>query len=523
MYGLPKVHKDPKSWAIPMILPKIRPILAGVNSHTYFFEKVMSSILQPIADNLEFSLSSSLDIKSLLLNLKSSDASANFMITTLDVESLYPSIPIQEGIEFVGNQIDKWYSNKLNQLVITSMQNLLSILLKNNTLKFDNKYYIQNCGTAMGMAFAPAYANIFLDQIDIKANDHPLAPILYTRYLDDILCIYQHSEIEFQQYYQYLNNINPAIKFTVEKLSKKVNYLDLSIDITDIKFPKFTLYQKNSSINNMVDFASGHSINILLATIQGYIHKIYTYNNNIVDIKDQLKNLESKLHDKHYPDYFFNNQLDLVQKRLLINESNNLIIGKIKCYSEGCDYCKCISNNRIIHCNLYKNLIISQNYNCSVKNFTFIIQCKCCDQKIISHFQFEFKKFIAKCIYNFNQNKTFLNITQHFRSHVYINKFNTHNIHEYLHIHIIKHFPLKKDIDLSQFIKLKNNTPLNSKFSWDNLPSKNFDKVHYITHSHELEEIILTIRRKYKIKNINTYTNYKNQLKNILTQKLKRL
>jgi hypothetical protein len=518
MYGLPKVHKEPKTWAIPFLIPKIRPIIAGVNSHTYFFEKVLTSILQPIAENLKYTLNSSLQLKSLLMNIENY---SNLLLFTLDVESLYPSIPIQEGIDIVSNRIKEWYEKRYNPLLIESMIGILTILLKNNTLQFDNKCYLQICGTAMGMAFAPAYANIYMDNVDRVANNHQLSPLLYVRYLDDILCVYQHTEAEFTDYYNFLNNINPAIKFTVECLSKKVNYLDLTIDINN-QLPKFSLFQKNTIINNMVDFSSNHSIDTLLATIQGFIFKIYNYNNDSSLIKLQLDNLAKKLEDKNYPGYVFNTQLKKVQDRLMIDSKNNKIVGKIKCCNE-CKYCVSISEANTSHCKLHHYLLITQNYNCKVSNFTFIAQCKLCNIKIISHYHESFRKLMANSIKNLNANLEFHQLNKHWRSHDENIKLNLSNFYKVYQFHIVKHFSLKNKLDLTFYNKLRNGNDNNENYIWNNLKVNNFDKAHYITHSPEIERIILTIKKKYNIKNISTYSNYKNQLKNILTRKLKKV
>ena len=125
----------------------------------------------------------------------------------------------------------------------------------------------------------------------------------------------------------------------------------------------------------MVEFTSKHSINTLAATIQGFIYKIYNYNTEIEEINDQLHNLLTKLNKKNYPKSIFETQLNMVKGGLFIDNKNAKIKGKIKCNTNECKYCQTISNNTIIHCNLHQNLLITQNYNCQIDNFTFIAHC----------------------------------------------------------------------------------------------------------------------------------------------------
>ena len=71
---------------------------------------------------------------------------------TLDVQSLYTNIPIQLGIEifcyFFNQRQDK---SAPTSFLIT----LLTFVLTCNILVFNNTYYLQTIGTAMGLRVAP--------------------------------------------------------------------------------------------------------------------------------------------------------------------------------------------------------------------------------------------------------------------------------------------------------------------------------------------------------------------------------
>lgn len=524
IYGLPKIHKDPNSWDIPNSIPKIRPIIAGVNSHSYFFETVLCVILKPIADNLKYSLKSSLDVKNNLLKIKNF---CNCTLYTLDVESLYPSIPIDKGISIVSGKITNYYKNKFNQVVIDNMILLLSLLLKNNTLTFNNKYFLQICGTAMGMSFAPAYANIFMDHIDILANHLESAPIIYIRYLDDILCVFNNN-LNFNDFFISLNAIDSCIKFTVERCSKVVNFLDLTIDISNDHVIKYSLYQKNTNINNLVDYNSAHSFNTLLSNIQGYIFKIFVYNSCKEDIESQLINLNKKLIKKHYPQSVYDSQLKLVKNRLFVNDTFVTILGKIRCNNDSCKYCLCLNDNKGIlfyPLSVDSQIIIKQNFNCQISNFTFVAECQICSVKIISHYNLGFRKFLGLCILSLKSDSKFHLLNTHLKSHNKEMSINLEHLQYFFKFHIFKHFSLKMKGDFSFYFNLKNNYFLEKDILWNDLSSfKNVSYVrsHYVMQSSVTSDLITKMKKTFKIKHINTYSNYKNQLKNILTKGLKK-
>ena len=79
---------------------------------------------------------------------------------------------------------------------------------------FDDKYYLQTQGTAMGHRyFAPSYANLYMSEWErgVLINC-PLKPTFYYRYLDDIIGGLEHGESAFLQFVATLNKHHPFIR-----------------------------------------------------------------------------------------------------------------------------------------------------------------------------------------------------------------------------------------------------------------------------------------------------------------------
>lgn len=98
----------------------------------------------------------------------------------MDVDSLYTNIPIPAGIEAVRNIFLK-YPDPCGP--DEGLLKLLEINLTRNDFVFDNRYYLQIKGTAMGKCFAPSYANIFMarweDEVFQKCKHKPRLFLLY--------------------------------------------------------------------------------------------------------------------------------------------------------------------------------------------------------------------------------------------------------------------------------------------------------------------------------------------------------
>ena len=150
----------------------------------------------------------------------------------MDVESLYTNIDTRMGLEAVQTLMDENPDPSRPDQDIR----LLDISLSKNDFEFDNQYYLQVKGTAMGKLFAPAYANIYMatweSTILPKCSK---SPIHYYRFLDDIWGIWTHGEEEFQRFIQTLNSHHPSIK--IKPLSSPIS-MDF-LDVTTFRGPDF--------------------------------------------------------------------------------------------------------------------------------------------------------------------------------------------------------------------------------------------------------------------------------------------
>ena len=105
-----------------------------------------------------------------------------------------------------------------------------NIPLKLNTFEFDNKFYLQKFGTAMGSKLAPAYANTFMGKLEENIlSSAALKPAYYRRFIDDIFIIWQHSEKDLQEFITHMNRANRSIQFTHEKSQKDIAFLDVVV------------------------------------------------------------------------------------------------------------------------------------------------------------------------------------------------------------------------------------------------------------------------------------------------------
>ena len=137
-------------------------------------------------------------------------------MTSLDVESLFTNIPLDETIENCINDLFSYNDNVHN--FIKDFKELLKFASYELFFTFDNEYYIQLDGVAMDSALGPTLANVFLCHFQKQwLSDSPqvFCPNIYRRYVDDVFVTFNSHEL-LKKFVEYMNTKHPNIKFTFE-------------------------------------------------------------------------------------------------------------------------------------------------------------------------------------------------------------------------------------------------------------------------------------------------------------------
>ena len=109
------------------------------------------------------------------------------ILVTADVVGLYPSIPHELGLKALEVAPEKRESI---QTLTSELVKMAKFVLQNNYFEFNGVTKQQISGTAIGATFAPPYACIFMDQVELaflKTQIHQ--PLVWFRYIDDIFFI----------------------------------------------------------------------------------------------------------------------------------------------------------------------------------------------------------------------------------------------------------------------------------------------------------------------------------------------
>lgn len=220
-YLLPKIHKDPAKWSKPFEIPPGRPIVSDCSSETYCTAEFIDHYLNPLSTTHPSYIKDTYHFVEVVRGLHIPQEA---MLFTLDVDSLYTNIDTTEGMQVIKEKFQQHPDKKRPD---KELLQLLEINLTRNDFQFNNEYFLQVKGTAMGKKFAPAYANIFMAHWETSAlASCEKKPLYYFRYLDDIWGIWVHTEEDFQKFLFTLNNHNSSIKVKSTTSPTSVDFLD---------------------------------------------------------------------------------------------------------------------------------------------------------------------------------------------------------------------------------------------------------------------------------------------------------
>ena len=229
LYGLPKNHKE----NVPL-----RPIVSAtgdpLDKLSWLLERIITQLLIFVPAHLH----NTYDYLGRLHSKFPHGFPPGSIAFSVDVTNLYGNIPTAEAISFTLDLL-KRHLDKINLfgLTLKDVKALLEHCLNNNFVRFGKSYYKQTTGIAMGSRIAPPLAIVFMNAVEslILASDTTLQPLLYMRYIDDIIGIWTHGSEALDHFFNFINNFHKSLKFTIERSdnnqSNQIAFLDTLLTI----------------------------------------------------------------------------------------------------------------------------------------------------------------------------------------------------------------------------------------------------------------------------------------------------
>ena len=177
---------------------------------------------------------------------------------------------------------------------------------------FQDQFYEQVKGVAMGSPVSPIVANLYMDYFEQKALRTAPTPRLWHRYVDDTFVI--HKEIHKQEFLQHINSVDPAIQFTVanNKEDGAIPFLDTIVKPEADGTLSITVHRKPTHTDQYLQWDSHNHLSPKFSVIHTLTHRAQTVCINPKLLCKEKAHLGKALTQCKYPKW----ALDKVEKRL---------------------------------------------------------------------------------------------------------------------------------------------------------------------------------------------------------------
>ena len=268
MYGMIKAHKPEKGY--PM-----RTVVSTIGTASYGTSKYLVDLIQPTLNKNVTRLNNS---TSFVEEAKKWEISSDEYQVSFDVVALYPSVPISKAIEVICDLLkDDWQNvERRTKLNIDDIRSLVVLSLSKCYFMFDNKLYMIEDAGPIGLSLMVVIAEGYLQYIEKKAItvaiEKGVAPVTFTRYVDDSHARFKGSIEKAEEFKMILNAQDPKIQYTIEREEGgKLNFLDVTCINNGNSHYEFEVFRKDAITNIQLKPHSSVNPEIFAGVFKGFI------------------------------------------------------------------------------------------------------------------------------------------------------------------------------------------------------------------------------------------------------------
>ena len=309
LYGMAKIHKD----GCPL-----RPVVSMIGTAEYKLAKYLDNLIKPNIPN-QYMLGSTNELLSVLDNFEDKINENQFMVS-FDVVSLFTNVPLDKSIDIAADYV---YSEG-NQNKPAYSKDIFKQLLKFATggiFAFNGRYLKQIDGVTMGSPLGPTLANIFLADMEKEWMKVEFAPLLYRRYVDDIICVFDANG-KYNNFFNLINQGHPNIKFTCEFGDKNIPFLDVNIIMSESTFDT-SIFRKPTYTGLLLNFNAMCPVTWKKGLVIGLLNRAYVACSSWISLHVEIDKITNFLIANSYPRHFIDNIVNKFLEMKVLCKRNN--------------------------------------------------------------------------------------------------------------------------------------------------------------------------------------------------------
>ena len=338
-YCLPKIHKSKEIEKIMEERPadhlrmpeppniSRRPIVGGPKWPTNNLSNLMDLILKPLVFKVRSYVKDSFHF----LKMLPRNVEFESTFVTFDVSILYTNISHDLALAAISYWIDKHPEDLVEsrfskEFVMKGIELILTL----NYFVFDDKWYLQIKGVAMGTKVAVDLAILTVGYLEIKlytvlpnyfSNDYCLYIIKWwKRFIDDCFILWKKSE-NLQLFEELLNTLHSLIKFTKEEGDANIPFLDILVIKTEQGTIETDIFYKKTNAHRYLAFESTHPHKTKRNIPYTLAKRIIRIVSNEEHQQQRLLELSQFLKHCNYPEGLINVNIERAKKPTRPNEN----------------------------------------------------------------------------------------------------------------------------------------------------------------------------------------------------------
>jgi hypothetical protein len=305
-YATPKVHKSP--W-------KTRPIVSCVNSTLGYLSKWTDRQLQRVIHLCPGYLK---DSASLLQKLKQMDPlTPTTVMIVADAVSMYTNIDTTHGLQTLKNWLNLHRADLPQGFPTDMIIAATELIMTFNVFQFDDTFWHQSTGTAMGTPVACTFATIyyayheetsFLYKFhqDFRTSTATAPLLLYGRLIDDSIQIWDTALLPpTMPLHSLTKKIETEMAFgilpwEVNPPARETSFLDLHIVIEPDGTITTRTFIKPMNLHLYIPPESAHSQGVLKSLIFGNVFRYWQQNSHPTDFISTTRDFYGHLLNRGY-------------------------------------------------------------------------------------------------------------------------------------------------------------------------------------------------------------------------------
>ncbi|XP_076043787.1 uncharacterized protein LOC143026887 [Oratosquilla oratoria] len=232
-------------------------------------------------------------------------------ISSLDVESLFTHVPVNETISII---LERVYRSNVPALDIPEdvVRAMLEICTKEAPfLSHRGELFRQVDGVAMGSPFGVLFANIYMAKVEERTFQNHPPPSIYARYIDDIF-ITTSTDDEVPLFLAAFES-NSCLAFTCEcSIEGRLPFLDVDISKQDKSF-KTKVYIKATNVGRCPNARGECPAAYKRFVVASYVNRALTHCSTWTETHRELDRIRQLLTNNGYTDHLIE---DVIKKKM---------------------------------------------------------------------------------------------------------------------------------------------------------------------------------------------------------------